>query len=95
MERGTSAQSYGVYNTESELDPLLLRSRLHPEESINHLRRRKSDKKHIGQFYEEQNGRILGMLKSMDDHIEEGKEDEETHRTAVKIAVWASFIANV
>jgi hypothetical protein len=85
--------TYGIEAEES--DPLLLRERLHPEASINQLRHRKSDKKSLGNFYDRQNTQIASMLKPMDRHIEEAKEDQEENRMAIKIAVYASLIANM
>lgn len=43
---------------ELETDPLFLRRRLVDEESILHMRRRKSTQKHLGAFYGRQNLQI-------------------------------------
>ncbi|KAK0444064.1 CDF-like metal transporter [Armillaria borealis] len=49
---------------------------------------------HIGKFYETQNEKIDALLKSMESHAQDGKDDTRDSALKVKIAVYASFIAN-
>ncbi|BGP20697.1 hypothetical protein JCM10213v2_008860 [Rhodosporidiobolus nylandii] len=76
----------------SSADPLLLASKLQTEAHITELKRRKG-KKHGGAaaFYENQNKRIEGLLKSLDRHVQEAEEDEEENRLAIKIAIYGSL----
>lgn len=68
-------------------DPLLLASRLQTEEHINNLRHRKKGRKQgkvVGEFYEKQNKQIESLLMTMDQHIENAQEEEDTNRLAVR-----------
>ncbi|KAK4699608.1 hypothetical protein P7C70_g6654, partial [Phenoliferia sp. Uapishka_3] len=78
-----NAVSYSE-NTESDRDPLLLKSGLQTAEHINALRRRKQtkSKRGLGDFYLKQNEQIGNLLKSMDDHIQDAQDEEDTNRTA-------------
>ncbi|KAM0750563.1 CDF-like metal transporter [Meredithblackwellia eburnea MCA 4105] len=78
----------------TEQDPLLLRSKLHPEEGITALRNRGGKGKKLGGFYESQNAQIEDLLKSFDQHVEEAKEDDMKNRLPIKIAVYGSLICN-
>ncbi|KAJ6582943.1 CDF manganese transporter [Mycena vulgaris] len=78
-------------STPSNDDPLLLGSRLQTEEHINNLRHRKKARKQgkvVGEFYEKQNKEIEALLMTMDKHIENAQEEEDTNRLA------GSLIAN-
>ncbi|BGP52141.1 hypothetical protein JCM10450v2_008112 [Rhodotorula kratochvilovae] len=75
----------------SSHDPLLLRSRVQTDEQLSELRRRKV-KSHA--FYKRQNQHIEGLLKHIDDHVREAEEDEDSHRLAIKIAIYGSLAAN-
>ncbi|KAJ7485657.1 hypothetical protein FB451DRAFT_1432239 [Mycena latifolia] len=78
-------------------DPLLLASRLQTEEHINSLRhRRKRGKqgKLVGEIYEKQNKQIEALLMTMDKHIDNAQEEEDTNRLAIKIAIYGSLVAN-
>lgn len=81
----------------NDRDPLLLKSKLQSEESITELRRRKSGKsrKNLGSFYSRQNAQIESLLKSMDDHIQDFAEEEDSNRSAIRIAIWGSLAANI
>lgn len=46
-------------------------------------------------FYERQNGTIERMLKSVDEHVAEAKQEQGEDQLKFKIAVWGSFVANV
>ena len=63
-------------------DPLLLATRLQTEEHISELRKRKNGNK-TGAFYSKQNAHIASLLKSMDQHILEAEEEEDSNRLAV------------
>jgi len=63
-------------------DPLLLATRLQTEEHISELRKRKNGKG-TGAFYSKQNAHITSLLKSMDQHILEAEEEEDSNRLAV------------
>ncbi|KAJ7459680.1 cation efflux family-domain-containing protein [Mycena latifolia] len=78
-------------------DPLLLATRLQSEEHINNLRHRKKRRKQgkvVGEFYAKQNKQIESLLMTMDQHIENAQEEEDTNRLAIKIAIYGSLIAN-
>ncbi|KAM0751634.1 hypothetical protein T439DRAFT_324824 [Meredithblackwellia eburnea MCA 4105] len=81
----------------SDRDPLLLKSKIQSDAHITELRHRKQAKsKHVlGDFYSRQNQQITSLLKSMDDHIQSAQDDEDQNRTAIKIAINGSLIANI
>lgn len=72
----------------SASDPLLLKSKMQTEEHITALRHRKQgkNKQRVADFYSGQNSQIESLLKSMDDHIQEAQEEEDSNRTAVSPA---------
>ncbi|GAA5989292.1 hypothetical protein JCM5350_003433 [Sporobolomyces pararoseus] len=74
-------------------DPLLLATRLQTEEHISELRKRKNGNK-TGAFYSKQNAHITSLLKSMDQHILEAEEEEDSNRLALKIAIYGSLVCN-
>ncbi|PWZ03677.1 hypothetical protein BCV70DRAFT_197881 [Testicularia cyperi] len=91
---GLTAMTPGNEDT----DPLLLRSRVVEDSEI---RRRHSGKgkgkrteRQIRDFYEAQNEHIERLLKPIAKHADEGKADRESSALKVKIAVYASIIAN-
>ena len=49
----------------------------------------------LEQFYEAQNENIERLLKPVDDHRREAKEEEGANHLKYRIAVWGSFAANV
>ncbi|KAF2197792.1 hypothetical protein GQ43DRAFT_190446 [Delitschia confertaspora ATCC 74209] len=49
----------------------------------------------LEEFYEAQNENIERLLKPVDDHRREAKEEEGANQLKYKIAVWGSFAANV
>lgn len=79
-----------------DTDPLLLKSKLQSQDHITALRRRTGSKKSrgVGAFYLRQNDQIASLLKSMDQHIEEAQEEEDTNRLQIKIAIWGSLGCN-
>ncbi|KAJ7695990.1 hypothetical protein B0H17DRAFT_1198311 [Mycena rosella] len=84
-------------STASDVDPLLLASRVQTEQHINDLRHRKKGRKQgkvVGEFYEKQNKQIEALLMPMEQHIELAQEEEDKNRLAIKIAIYGSLIAN-
>ncbi|KAK0214105.1 CDF manganese transporter [Armillaria fumosa] len=77
-------------------DPFRLRAALRDPDDVAALRRRWNPRKqrHIGKFYETQNEKIDAMLKTMESHAQEGEDNTKESALKVKIAVYASFIAN-
>ncbi|KAJ7163351.1 cation efflux family-domain-containing protein [Mycena filopes] len=78
-------------------DPLLLASRLQSNEHIQSLRQRKKKRRqgqNVGDFYEKQNKQIESLLLTMDQHIQNAQEEEDTNRLAIKIAIYGSLVAN-
>jgi Co/Zn/Cd efflux system component len=75
-------------------DPFMFRHAFKTDEELSQLRRRRKTGKHLEKYHRNQNHLIDSLLKSMDDHTKEAKDDEEASRLAIKIAIWASLIAN-
>ncbi|KAK0470304.1 CDF manganese transporter [Desarmillaria tabescens] len=81
-------------------DPFRLRAALRDPDDVAALRRRWNPRKqrHIGKFYETQNEKIDAMLKACfrasELHARDGEDDTRENALKVKIAVYASFIAN-
>ncbi|KAK0494063.1 CDF-like metal transporter [Armillaria luteobubalina] len=98
----TSSSAPKITDVESSLsdkpvdDPFRLRAALRDPDDVAALRRRWNPRKqrHIGKFYETQNEKIDAMLKTMESHAQEGEDDTKESALKVKIAVYASFIAN-
>ncbi|KAJ3787673.1 CDF manganese transporter [Lentinula aff. detonsa] len=76
------------------LDPFHLREGLQSEKQLQELRDRKNGKK-LHNYYARQNDLIVSLLKSMEEHTSEARHEEDAARLPVKIAVWASLIANL
>jgi len=79
-----------------ERDPLLLRSKITPDDEISKLRRRGSTRTQnkLAKFYEGQNELIDKLLKPLAVHTAEGQQSEADMALKVKIAVNVSFAAN-
>ncbi|KAK0193343.1 CDF manganese transporter [Armillaria mellea] len=77
-------------------DPYGLRAALRDPDEVAALCKRWNLRKqrHIGKFYETQNEKIDALLKSMESHAQDGEDDTRDSALKVKIAVYASFIAN-
>jgi len=102
VEMGDRRSSYGglslgapITPRNEDTDPLLLRSRLVGD---NDLRRRggknkKADSK-INDFYKSQNLHIENLLKPMATHARESEDEREGAALKIKIAIYASIIAN-
>ncbi|KAH0837906.1 CDF manganese transporter [Lanmaoa asiatica] len=79
---------------ESLSDPYMFRVGLKTDDELFQLRRRRKHGKSLELYHRKQNNLIHSLLKSMDDHTKEAKDVEEAARLSIKIAVWASLIAN-
>jgi hypothetical protein len=78
---------------ESELDPLLLRSKLQPTEHINSLRNRGDRRtKKVSSFYRVQNQHILKLLKPIEHHEAEADDKESQERLQVPRCLLAGQI---
>ncbi|KAK0204380.1 hypothetical protein DFS33DRAFT_1452992 [Desarmillaria ectypa] len=77
-------------------DPYGLRTALRDPDDVAALCKRWSLRKqrHIGKFYETQNKKIDALLKNMESHAQDEKNDTRDNALKVKIAVYASFTAN-
>ncbi|KAJ7492279.1 CDF-like metal transporter [Mycena latifolia] len=74
-------------------DPFHFRGALKTPAEIDELRRRKKGKR-LAAYHGNQNTLIASLLKPMEEHTEDARVDEAAARLPVKIAVWASLIAN-
>ncbi|KAJ7150397.1 CDF-like metal transporter [Mycena filopes] len=74
-------------------DPFRFRGALKTPAEIDELRRRKKGKR-LAAYHGNQNTLIESLLKPMEEHTEDARIDEAAARLPVKIAVWASLIAN-
>ncbi|KAJ3815650.1 CDF-like metal transporter [Lentinula lateritia] len=73
------------------LDPFHLRDAIKSEKQLLELREHKK----LQNYYARQNNLIVSLLKSMDEHTSEARDEEDAARLPVKIAIWASLIANL
>ncbi|KAJ7597750.1 CDF manganese transporter [Mycena floridula] len=87
IERNSDSSSSGA------LDPFQLRDGYKNDEELSELRHRRKGKV-IAKYHRRQNDLITSLLKPMEDHTHEALVEEEAVRLPVKIAVWASLIAN-
>ncbi|GBE77249.1 CDF manganese transporter [Sparassis crispa] len=74
-------------------DPFSLRNGIKTEEELAVLRRNAGKK--VERYQRKQNNLITYLLKTMDEHTEEAKSEEQAARLPVKIAIWASLVANL
>ncbi|KAJ7109856.1 CDF-like metal transporter [Mycena epipterygia] len=74
-------------------DPWHFKAALKTPAEIDELRRRKKGKR-LAAYHGNQNILIESLLKPMEEHTEDARVDEAAARLPVKIAVWASLIAN-
>ncbi|RPD64685.1 CDF-like metal transporter [Lentinus tigrinus ALCF2SS1-7] len=75
-------------------DPFNFRAAYKTDEQLGQLRRRRKGKS-LEQYHRHQNSLINDLLKPMDEHTEQARVEEEQARLPVKIAIWASLIANL
>ncbi|EIN14347.1 CDF-like metal transporter [Punctularia strigosozonata HHB-11173 SS5] len=77
-------------------DPFTLRAGLQPESTLADLRKRHPGRKgrRLERYQRGQNELIESLLKPMEEHTLAAAEQAEAARLPVKIAVWASLVAN-
>ncbi|KAI0785409.1 CDF-like metal transporter [Irpex lacteus] len=75
-------------------DPYEFRSAIKSDPELNDLRQRKHGKQ-LADYHKKQNELIEALLKPMEEHTEDARVEEEAARLPVKIAIWASLIANL
>ncbi|KAF2261768.1 hypothetical protein CC78DRAFT_619107 [Lojkania enalia] len=108
-ESDVERQSLPQYTTEN--DPYQLAARLKPANELAQIRANTSRKRDgcgpltlnksayqarkLEQFYETQNENIERLLKPVDDHRRDAKEEEGANHLKYRIAVIGSFVANI
>ncbi|KAH9897725.1 CDF-like metal transporter [Cubamyces lactineus] len=75
-------------------DPFSFRSAYKNDAQLSDLRKRRKGKD-LEHYHRRQNNLINDLLKSMDEHTSEARVEEEQSRLPIKIAVWASLLANL
>ncbi|KAF7307230.1 Metal tolerance protein 3 [Mycena indigotica] len=78
----------------TEVDPFHFKGAFKSSQEIDALRKRKRGRR-LAAYHATQNNLINSLLKSMEAHTEDARIDEAAARLPVKIAVWASLIANL
>ncbi|KAK0466146.1 CDF-like metal transporter [Desarmillaria tabescens] len=81
-------------STELVTDPYNLREGLRTHSQLEEIRHRKKGKA-IVKYQNKQNDLISYLLKPMEKHTIEAKDEEDSARLFVKIAVWASLLSNL
>ncbi|KAK0480327.1 hypothetical protein IW261DRAFT_1477380, partial [Armillaria novae-zelandiae] len=82
--------------TGCSVDPLNLKNGLRSDTELAELRRRTKGKKAaVVKYQNRQNNLITYLLKPLEQHTSDAKDEEESARLWVKIAVWASLISNL
>ncbi|KAI1793071.1 CDF-like metal transporter [Ganoderma leucocontextum] len=76
------------------LDPFKFREAYKTNEQLSDLRKRHKGRP-LELYHKRQNDLINDLLKPMEDHTYDAKVEEEASRLPVKIAVWASLLANL
>ncbi|KIK66701.1 hypothetical protein GYMLUDRAFT_218143 [Collybiopsis luxurians FD-317 M1] len=79
-------------------DPYLLRSGFKTDEELSELRSRKGGRRKgraLAKYHDEQNELITSLLKPMQEHTEDARIEEDSNRLPVKIAIYASMVANL
>jgi len=76
-------------------DPFSFRDAYKSDTELASLRKRPKTGKRLEEYHRRQNGLITSLLKSMDEHTEEARVEEEATRFPVKVAIWASLLANL
>ncbi|KAI0756392.1 CDF-like metal transporter [Daedaleopsis nitida] len=74
-------------------DPFNFRDAYKNDEQLSELRKRRKGRP-VEQYHRHQNNLIDDLLKPMEDHTNDARAEEEIARLPVKIAVWASLLAN-
>ncbi|EMD42243.1 hypothetical protein CERSUDRAFT_102600 [Gelatoporia subvermispora B] len=76
-------------------DPYYFRNAYKTDADLATLRKRPKSGKRLEEYHRKQNDLITSLLKSMDEHTQEARVEEEATRLPVKIAIWASLLANL
>ncbi|KAG8891386.1 hypothetical protein FRC01_014734, partial [Tulasnella sp. 417] len=76
-------------------DPYRLRDALKTDAELAELRNRRRAGKQVEQYHRGQNELIGQLLKPLEEHTSDAREAEENAKLPVKIAIYASFIANL
>ncbi|KIP11661.1 hypothetical protein PHLGIDRAFT_27714 [Phlebiopsis gigantea 11061_1 CR5-6] len=75
-------------------DPFGFNNGIKSEHELDQMRRRKRGKK-LATYHRQQNNLINALLKPMEAHTEDARAEEEASALPIKIAIWASLIANL
>lgn len=75
-------------------DPYMFQKAIKSPEELLVLRKSGKVGKRVERYHQRQNELIEYLLKPMETHTSEAQQQEEAARLSVKIAVWASLIAN-
>ncbi|KAI0286855.1 CDF-like metal transporter [Russula aff. rugulosa BPL654] len=90
----TDAESPTTPHVTTSNDPYNIGHGLKTEAEIAELRSRKRGKR-LAKYHRKQNDLIASLLKPMEEHTEDARNEEDLSRLSVKIAVRASLIANI
>ncbi|KAL4253625.1 Cation Diffusion Facilitator Transporter [Abortiporus biennis] len=95
VERASVSSPNGLnsYAESAAPDPFSFRSSIKSDQELAELRRRRKGKR-LEKYHQRQNDLISYLLKPMEEHTEQARADEEAARLPVKIAIWASLLAN-
>jgi len=96
---GPTSSPVDIENVESSTlsehpDPYLIKAGLKTDDELQELKKRSKAGRKVAKYQRGQNELINSLLKPMEQHTSEAKEAEEATRLPVRIAVWASLIAN-
>lgn len=86
-------RAYSESSTTQLFDPFQLREGVLSDQQIATLRHRKTNKR-VLHYHQRQNDLINSLLKPMEDHTAEARIEEDMARLPVKIAIYASLVAN-
>ncbi|KAG9250391.1 cation efflux family-domain-containing protein [Emericellopsis atlantica] len=89
---------YGLslaYKTESDLANIKANTSRKRDAGATGHKGPKVRKRKIQRFYEDQNAAIERMLKPVEDHLADAKQEAGEEQLKLRIAVWGSFIANI
>jgi len=76
-------------------DPYSFRKGFKTEDELADIRKKQKAGNALYRYHRKQNDLISSLLKTMEEHTEEARVEEETSRLPVKIAIWASLIGNL
>ncbi|KIM70056.1 hypothetical protein SCLCIDRAFT_1207338, partial [Scleroderma citrinum Foug A] len=95
VQTGRDVEMKPQVKDELRPDPFKFRRGIVPDDQLDQLRRRRKTGKNLEKYQRKQNELIDFLLKSMEEHTEQAKNDEKTFHSAIRFAVWASLIANL